>query len=320
MLKVKEFEFHNNQVRPLKFFFRYWLPIFIYTPVYHILIRLKQLFKPCKKQFKYKCSLCLIFKDEGHDLKEWLDYHILLGVDHFYLYNNFSSDNYKEILEPYINDGIVTLTEYPHRYAQIKAYSECYNLVKDETEWLGFIDADEYINLQRHDSISSFLDEFKLYPVLYLNWLMFGTSGHLHEDYSQLTIERYTQCWDFLCNTGKSFIHNTFDNFTISNHYSSCHLWIIPLHSVSAIKSVYINMHAAFTRGIGAVAFINHYWSRSHDFFHYKNFLKGDAGAEEFIKIRQRKGNFENNELRNLNKDFSILRWLTLLKIKGANQ
>lgn len=56
---------------------------------------------------KYKIVLCAIFKNEGRFLKEWIEYHRLIGVDHFFMYNNNSTDNYIEILSKYINEGIV---------------------------------------------------------------------------------------------------------------------------------------------------------------------------------------------------------------------
>ena len=38
-----------------------------------------------KRSLKYDVSLCLIFKNEGLFLQEWIDYHLTVGVDHFYL-------------------------------------------------------------------------------------------------------------------------------------------------------------------------------------------------------------------------------------------
>lgn len=50
-----------------------------------------------KRKLKYRISLCLIFNNEAPFLKEWLDYHIVVGIDHFYLYNNNSTDNYIDV-------------------------------------------------------------------------------------------------------------------------------------------------------------------------------------------------------------------------------
>ncbi len=33
-------------------------------------------------------SLCAIFKDEADYLREWIEFHRIVGVEHFYLYNN----------------------------------------------------------------------------------------------------------------------------------------------------------------------------------------------------------------------------------------
>ena len=51
------------------------------------------------RHLKYQISLCLIFKNEAPFLKEWLDYHLTVGVDHFYLYNNNSDDDFKKIVD-----------------------------------------------------------------------------------------------------------------------------------------------------------------------------------------------------------------------------
>ena len=44
----------------------------------------------------YNVSACAIFQNEAPYLKEWIEYHRLIGVEHFYLYNNGSTDNYDE--------------------------------------------------------------------------------------------------------------------------------------------------------------------------------------------------------------------------------
>ncbi|MBR2734192.1 MAG: glycosyltransferase family 2 protein, partial [Selenomonadaceae bacterium] len=42
--------------------------------------------------FAHDLAIAAILKNEGHYIKEWLDYHLLAGVDHFYLYDNDSTD------------------------------------------------------------------------------------------------------------------------------------------------------------------------------------------------------------------------------------
>ena len=39
-------------------------------------------------QFKYKLSITTLFKYEVDFLREWIEYHRAVGVEHFYLYEN----------------------------------------------------------------------------------------------------------------------------------------------------------------------------------------------------------------------------------------
>ena len=43
-----------------------------------------------------------IFKNENTYLGEWLEYHRIVGVDHFYLYDDDGSPEARELLQPYI--------------------------------------------------------------------------------------------------------------------------------------------------------------------------------------------------------------------------
>lgn len=106
---------------------------------------------------KYNLSICSVFKDEGEFLEEWIEYHRLLGVDHFYLYDYGSTDDFKEVLQPYIQEGIVTLVFWPITSlfedkallwslgVQIAAYENALLLRCKETNWLVFLDIDEFL-------------------------------------------------------------------------------------------------------------------------------------------------------------------------------
>ena len=98
-----------------------------------------------KNLFLYDLAVVAIFKDEGRYLKEWLDYHLLAGVDHFYLYNNYSSDDYKEILAPYVEKNLVTLTEWPGKFMMYPAYEDAIEKFRFDCRYMAFIDLDEFI-------------------------------------------------------------------------------------------------------------------------------------------------------------------------------
>ena len=274
-----------------------------------------------KKKYKHEVSLCMIFKNEAHYLYEWLVYHQLIGVDHIYLYNNNSDDRYLEIVTPFINAGFVTLRQWPKDFAQREAYEDCYERTKNETHWLGFIDADEFVNLQSYDNVSTFLNNYKNYPSVLLNWKMFGTSGRLYKN-SEFVIESFTSCWPYLSNVGKSFINNDFTNFKIDIHYCISTLFYFPIFPVSTSKIFTPFMISVFSSIFpnGNLAYINHYWSKDYEHYLYKDNIKGDAMDSQNIQTRRRKGRFEYHELQNYDRDYSIQRWLIFMKLFQNNQ
>lgn len=305
-----------------------WVYLYIggllYSLIFYLFICIRYFCKKFKKKknYKYEVTLCAIFKDEGKYLKEWIEYHRLIGVDHIYLYNNNSTDNYDDVLETYIEEGYVSLFDWSYEYAQMKAYKNCYEQFHNEAHWIGYIDIDEFVNLQKDDDIKILLSHYNAFPSLYLCWRMFGTSGFLKEN-NDLVIERYTSCWSNLCNTGKSFINTEFNNFKFrSPHYFAsffriCHKISIPLFGVcdnycfSYGNDIFFEW---FYRFHHSRVYINHYWSKSYEWYVYKDYHRGDASCSGMVENRKAKGRFELHELKNVSKDYSIQRFLVLLK------
>ncbi len=138
-------------------------------------------------QKKYNVSICAIFKNEAMYLKEWIEFNNIVGVEHFYLYNNNSDDDYQAVLKPYIDKGIVTLMQWPYDQKQMECYMTCIKEYSFETKWLGFIDIDEFIVPKTTDSIYEFLQQFeKKAGSVNIYWKIFGSSGKLDRKLSGL--------------------------------------------------------------------------------------------------------------------------------------
>src|SRR5271169_6005131 len=94
--------------------------------------------------YRYELALVAIFQDEASYLKEWIEFHRLVGVEHFYLFNNLSSDNYREVLDPYIRQGIVELVDWNFESSnveewnqiQCRAYEAAIAMAGKKTKWL----------------------------------------------------------------------------------------------------------------------------------------------------------------------------------------
>lgn len=174
---------------------------------------LMNLYCPRKVQRKkYTVSICAIFKNESTYFKEWIEYHKIVGVQHFYLYNNFSQDNYFSILKPYIESGDVTLIEWPYEQGQISAYNDCIQRFKSESNWIGFIDLDEFVVPIDNDNIYDFLKQFeKNRGSVMIYWRLFGSSGKIERNTSGLVSEEFTVCWRKHTNIGKCFYNTAYD-------------------------------------------------------------------------------------------------------------
>lgn len=123
-------------------------------------------------------AACLRFRDEARYLAEWLEYHNAAGIDHFYLYDNFSADNYRSVIQPWLDKGQVTLVEWPRTPASPAAEEDCIRRALGRFAWVFFLDADEFIVIRNGRSIEEFLESFAGAPGVGLHWRMFGSSMH----------------------------------------------------------------------------------------------------------------------------------------------
>ena len=98
-----------------------------------------------KNLFLYDLAVVSILKNEAPYLKEWLDYHLAAGVDHFYLYDNDSPDNQSEVVAPYVAAGLVDYFPAPGKSMQHIVYTEAVKRCKFHCRYMAFIDGDEFI-------------------------------------------------------------------------------------------------------------------------------------------------------------------------------
>jgi Glycosyltransferase family 92 len=137
-------------------------------------------------------SAFVIYHDEADYLREWLEFHKLVGFERFYMYNNFSTDHHREVLAPYIADGTVVHHEWPVEPAQMAGYRDVLARHGNETEWLGFFDIDEFLFSPTGEKVSDILRAFEQYPGVVVNEITFGTSGHTTQQ-PGLAIENFVR-------------------------------------------------------------------------------------------------------------------------------
>jgi hypothetical protein len=143
---------------------------------------------------KYYLSICAIFRNESDYLREWIEFHRLMGVNHFYLYNNLSDDDYSSVLNSYVDQEIVTLRDWPEvwrKETQPNAYKDCLDRYRHESRWIAFIDLDEFLFAPNAGSLPDVLSEYERFPGIVVNWQVYGSSGHKKKP-AGLVIENFT--------------------------------------------------------------------------------------------------------------------------------
>lgn len=175
---------------------------------------------------KGKIALCAIFKNEAPYLKEWIEFHRLIGISHFYLYNNLSADNYLDVLRPYIQEGVVELFDVPfdstvyldnaktHNFVQVCAYNHAIKLSRGSNKWLAIIDTDEFICPVKHKDLASVLKKYDDAAGVKVHWQTYGTSNVWELGFKELLIEKLlyrfpTKSWantQYKCIVKPSFV------------------------------------------------------------------------------------------------------------------
>ncbi len=272
--------------------------------------------------YKYDLAIVAMFRNEGRFIKEWIEYHRLIGVQYFYLYNNSSTDNYEKILRPYVEKGIVEITNWNHYDGfhildQAEAYQDALNKMKGVVKWIAFIDLDEFICPVIQDNLLTFLKDYEDYGGLCINWLFFGTSDIECINNDELMIERLTKCNPNYGSTVwvKSIVQ---PDRTIS----------IPSAHFCQYKTPYFQVNADKIRFEGYLApyatldkvRINHYWPRDiKNLVEVKipNSLLARAWEKEYAKKLQLiEWIIEDCKKLNTIQDTVIHKYLHRLKIK----
>jgi hypothetical protein len=214
--------------------------------------------------------VCIV-KDEADYLEEWIAYHVALGVDHFVIYDNGSTDGSTALLERYINHGLVTRIDWPIGGGQLAAYNHALRMFGATADWLAFYDIDEFLVPLLDDDIPSFLERFGEAADVRVPRVEFGFSGHRAAP-SGLSIDAYTQ------------VANVLDlDPSLPPRVKS----VVQPGAVSAI-----DIHLAFPaddpapgsptataeESVRGVAQLNHYYTRSFDEFEAKRFRGSATG------------------------------------------
>lgn len=71
-------------------------------------------------------TACLAFRNTSEYLREWLLFHLASGVEHFWLYDNDSTDDHGPVVRPFVERGVVEVIGWPGYFQQTAIYDDCF--------------------------------------------------------------------------------------------------------------------------------------------------------------------------------------------------
>lgn len=257
---------------------------------------------------KHYLSVATIIKDESKYLDEWLNFHLLQGIQHFYLYDNNSTDNTKAVLEKYQKvknkrKSIITLIDWPEEPGQPTAMTHA--LKNCDSEWVAFIDADEFLHATRGTFVEHLyrLDRGYDCSAIAVHWLNFGTNGHIQ--YSpELVMERFTRRENKVNDHCKSIVRikDAIERGEDVHHF---HVKGQIIDEAGRI----LPKDYSLTRGSADTLRINHYVTKSRE-----------EAAWRYARPRADTGQARNFDIhfpahdRNEIEDLTLMRWVDLVK------
>lgn len=261
-------------------------------------------------------SVCMIAKNEAPYLVEWVAYHRLLGFKEVIVYENNSDDNSALILKSLADAGKITYRPWllgKNESPQETAYRDAVRRAR--TDWILFIDCDEFLVLHEHNHVNDFLAPFharKEVTAIGLNWRVFGSSGQSGND-GRLVTERFTKAAtdDFVPNRHlKSFLRVRKIGRLIHMHISQTSGKVV--HASG--RDLNMENWGLSDEVDLSVAQVNHYYTKSLEEYQIKK-RRGQGGAGENqpeLKYWYSDEVFHIHDRNDL-EDLSIGRWATAL-------
>ena len=125
--------------------------------------RLMAASKPClRTQPRTRVASVLAVKNQEDVLVDFLTYHIIVGVEHFFVYDNGSTDRTRMLLQPFVDRGFVTLELLPGCGVQRRAVNMGLAAAKKNNfSWALLTDVDEWIVPYEHGCVGTFARVFE---------------------------------------------------------------------------------------------------------------------------------------------------------------
>ena len=183
-----------------------------------LLMKFMSLKSNSKENNKIKVALCTMGRNENLYINEFVNYHLSLGVDRIFLYDDNVDEKEKFINVITPNDSVVI--EYNKDYGLInqeQAFTHCYTKHKNEFDWIIIIDIDEFLIIN-NGTLKGYLSDkvFDKCDFIKIHWKMNKDNNLVHYENKSL-FERFKGPY-ILENFIKTILKGGINNLTYAVH------------------------------------------------------------------------------------------------------
>lgn len=244
-------------------------------------------------------------KQEKHYVKDWVAYHLRIGFDKIYLFdNNTGDERYDELLSEYMKSGQLEIMDVRDRTGiQNHIYNSAYYALP--YKWMAVIDIDEYIWFResgKYSNIKQFISSIEprmdasFFGIL-LQWHCYASSGEDHPSdkpiyiANSIQLPRYarkdSRC-EYIHDWCKSIYRPGYD-ITLNEHFAWDHVVNDGVNEENICRQVDYNgvvTQKPFLVNISEEdfnnedVFVKHFLLRNIDDFFRNKYLRGHAGAD----------------------------------------
>lgn len=244
-----------------------------------------------EQHFEHELAIVAIAKNEGPYIREWIEYHRLVGIEQFYFYDNDSEDNTRRILKPYIDSNIVVYKKIEGKGKQLDAYNDAVRQYKDTCRYLAFIDLDEYlVPTEPFRPVWEIINETiehhgKGASGVGINWAVFGSSGH-EKTPKGLTVLNFTKRGHNRQAANahiKTIVNPREVKYYISPHYP---LYRLGAYSINELGNERLYVWFSDIREYKNIR-INHYYTKSMEQYQTEKARRGYGDRIGTYKMEQ---------------------------------
>ena len=143
-------------------------------------------------------------RNEKH-MKEWATHHLLIGFDYIVIFDHKSTNPLMDEFK-FFDKRVKIIRCNLDNPIKMKLMNFAIQIAKlFKIDWFLYLDADEYLILNKFEGVKKMLNNFPFAHSLSINWLLFGTNN-LTKEPEGLVLENYTKSTENLDQHVKTFV------------------------------------------------------------------------------------------------------------------